>query len=395
MRVLNSAGPLCRLDEVATIERDAVAPDAIRSGTNYVGLEHIDSDGSFVGMKGVIAGELASNKLRFGPKHILFGKLRPYLRKTALPDFEGICSTDIVPILPGPRVDRSYLFHFLRHPKTVEQAVLRCAGANLPRLSPRDLSAFEVPVPPLQEQRRVADILDKADTIRRKRKEAIALTEELLRSAFLDMFGDPMVNPKKWAMRPLGELLLMPLRNGLSPASGGGYPARVLTLSAITRGRFDGKAVKDGFFAVDPWGDVRLDARDFLICRGNGNLGMVGSGAFPSASDASVVFPDTMIAARVDEGVITPSYLTSVWTSALVRRQLEAGARTTNGTYKINQSCIEAIRLPVPGREVQIAFANVAQRVAHALEVQGKTSCEAAALFESLTDRAFNGALRS
>lgn len=60
--------------------------------------------------------------------------------------------------------------------------------------------------PPLPEQRRIADILDKADAIRRKRKEAIALTEELLRSAFLEMFGDPVTNPKGWPVKPLAEL---------------------------------------------------------------------------------------------------------------------------------------------------------------------------------------------
>lgn len=72
---------------------------------------------------------------------------------------------------------------------------------------PRDaLLAMEVPVPSIQEQGRIADILDKADAIRRKRKQAIALTEDLLRSAFLDMFGDPVTNPKGWPAKPLAKL---------------------------------------------------------------------------------------------------------------------------------------------------------------------------------------------
>lgn len=80
------------------------------------------------------------------------------------------------------------------------------------------LLALEVPLPEtLEEQRRIADILDKADAIRRKRKEAIALTEELLRSAFLDMFGDPVTNPKGWPVKPLGDLV---------DIRGGGTPSR-------------------------------------------------------------------------------------------------------------------------------------------------------------------------
>ena len=383
------------LEDIATIERDGIAATEIQRGTLYVGLEHIDSDGAFVGVEPVDAGELASNKFRFGPDHILFGKLRPYLKKTARPNFEGICSTDIVPVRPGPELDRDYLFHFLRHPKVVEQAVLRCAGANLPRLSPRDLARFEGPVPPLSEQRRIAGILDKADAIRRKRKEAIALTEELLRSAFLEMFGDPVTNPKSWPVKPLGELLQAPLRNGLSPASGGKFEAQVLTLSAITRGQFDASASKSGAFAVEPWEDVRVDARDFLICRGNGNVALVGSAAFPRESMKNMVFPDTMIAARIDQARVRPAFLNTIWKSPFIRRQVEAGARTTNGTFKINQTVVEGIEVILPPPAKQQVFADLEARVAKNAVHQRAAIEGAADLFDSLVARAFSGPLES
>ncbi|YAF94405.1 MAG: restriction endonuclease subunit S [Nodularia sp. CChRGM 3473] len=79
-------------------------------------------------------------------------------------------------------------------------------GTGVPTLNRNLVHVVPVLVPPLEEQRRIAAILDKADAVRRKRKEAIALTEELLRSAFLDMFGDPVTNPKGWEVRQLGEL---------------------------------------------------------------------------------------------------------------------------------------------------------------------------------------------
>ena len=66
------------------------------------------------------------------------------------------------------------------------------------------------PTPPLAEQKRIAAILDKADAIRRKRQEAIALTEEFLRSAFLDMFGDPVTNPKGWPVATLTPSVALP-----------------------------------------------------------------------------------------------------------------------------------------------------------------------------------------
>lgn len=83
------------LGDLAAIERNTIAPSAIQSGTTYVGLENIESDGGFKGVKPVDSGDLASSKFRFTNEHILFGKLRPYLRKIAAPNFSGICSTDI------------------------------------------------------------------------------------------------------------------------------------------------------------------------------------------------------------------------------------------------------------------------------------------------------------
>ncbi|NEO67620.1 MAG: restriction endonuclease subunit S, partial [Moorea sp. SIO4G2] len=79
-------------------------------------------------------------------------------------------------------------------------------GTGVPTLNRNLIHVLPVPLPPLEEQKRIAAILDKADSIRRKRKDAIALTEELLRSTFLDMFGDPVTNPKGWEKKPLGSL---------------------------------------------------------------------------------------------------------------------------------------------------------------------------------------------
>jgi type I restriction enzyme S subunit len=195
------------LNDVAVIERDIVDPTAIETGTLYVGLENIESGGRFVGVRPVDAGELASSKFAFTPQHLLYGKLRPYLAKIARPDFEGICSTDILPVLPGPDLDRGYLAWLLLSPEMVALASSRATGANLPRLSPNALAELSIPLPPLPEQRRIAEILDKADALRAKRRAALAQLDTLTQSIFLDMFGDPATNPKGIRKQPLGELI--------------------------------------------------------------------------------------------------------------------------------------------------------------------------------------------
>ncbi|WP_054107797.1 restriction endonuclease subunit S [Novosphingobium sp. AAP83] len=183
---------LARLGEVAAIERDGIAPEKIVAGTPYLGLEHIESGGRIISSEPVANGELASMKFQFGPEHLLYGKLRPYLAKIALPDFAGICSTDILPVKVGPDLDKRYLAYFLRQPRMVDFANSRSSGANLPRLSPKALADFQIPLPPLPEQRQIAAILDQTDALRRKRAEALSRLNALGQAIFYEMFGDPL-----------------------------------------------------------------------------------------------------------------------------------------------------------------------------------------------------------
>lgn len=195
-----------RLADIADIERKGIDPTGIVTGTSYLGLEHIESGGRILGSKVVTEGELASTKFRFSDEHILYGKLRPYLAKIALPDFAGICSTDILPVKPGPRIDKRYLAYFLRQPEMVEFASSRSTGANLPRLSPKALAEFQIPIPPLGEQKRIAKILDLADELLRKRQRAIDSLNQIEQAIFHEMFGDPKTNPKGLAIVSLGEI---------------------------------------------------------------------------------------------------------------------------------------------------------------------------------------------
>ena len=71
-------------------------------------------------------------------------------------------------------------------------------GAAQPGVNSSKLKELEIPLPPLPEQKRIAAILDKAAAIRRKRQQAIQLADDFLRAVFLDMFGDPVTNPKGW-----------------------------------------------------------------------------------------------------------------------------------------------------------------------------------------------------
>ena len=107
-------------------------------------------------------------------------------------------------IASSKNLDDQYLFYFL--PRPLKQIEAKSNFVTVKHLSVKQIQAIKIPLPPLEEQRRIAAILDKADGVRRKRKEAIRLTKELLRSTFLEMFGDPVTNPKGWEIVKLEKV---------------------------------------------------------------------------------------------------------------------------------------------------------------------------------------------
>lgn len=125
--------------------------------------------------------------------------------------------------------DLRYLYYALKRAKLSQRTIT----TSIPGLNRDDLYATKIPLPPLEEQKRIAAILDKADAIRRKRQQAIDLTDQLLCSVFLDMFGDPVTNPKGYKNGKIGDLLDS-VNYGTSAKAGtkGKYP--ILRMNNIT-----------------------------------------------------------------------------------------------------------------------------------------------------------------
>ena len=275
--------------------------------------------------------------------------------------------------------DAKYLYHWLRASTEYLQSLGN--GATFKEISKAVVSKVEIPLPPIDEQRRIAAILDHADGLRVKRRRAIAQLGDLAESIFLDLFSEDAADAVSF------DSVVTNFRNGLSPAKAGTVMADVLTLSAVTQGIFDPTAVKTSTFMAAPPAAMRVSGDDFLICRGNGNLNLVGVGVSPGHDHPDLTFPDTVIAASFDAAVVDPVYLEMAWKRPSVRRQIESVARTTNGTYKINQQSLGAVRIVIPPLSEQQEFA---RRIG---AIPNPDLGEMDELFQSLQSRAFSGQL--
>jgi type I restriction enzyme, S subunit len=122
-------------------------------------------------------------------------------------EFDGSFGAFCKVIRPSARVAPSYLANYFKTPVYRRTISSLAAGANINNLRSEHLNNLEIPLPPLPEQKRIAEILDHADALRAKRRAALAELDTLSQSLFLDMFGDPVTNPKGWPMKPLACLI--------------------------------------------------------------------------------------------------------------------------------------------------------------------------------------------
>ena len=151
---------LCNLNDLVYIDRKNISANELKTNAyRYIGLEHIEKDTGkiLIDLENNFNVDLKSNKYYFTNEHILYGKLRPYLNKVALPTCDGVCSTDIFPIMPRKNISNKYFIKYLMSsPYFVQITSLKTSGANLPRIGTKALELIKVICPDIEIQNQFA-----------------------------------------------------------------------------------------------------------------------------------------------------------------------------------------------------------------------------------------------
>lgn len=149
----------CELKEVFKVVKDKYNPQTENQIVNYIGLENIETS------KGIISknnsSEVKSIKTKFKKDDVLYGKLRPYLNKHDVVNFDGICSTDILVFRFNDINTAKYINYYFNLPMFIQYAVENSSGINLPRVSEKTISKYKISLPTIEEQQEIVNILDK------------------------------------------------------------------------------------------------------------------------------------------------------------------------------------------------------------------------------------------
>ena len=284
-----------------------------------------------------------------------------------------------------PKVaDGRYMFHALQH--LAPYFVSRGAGGAQPNISQGLIQQTAVYLPPLDEQRRIASILDQADALRRKRRATVKSLDHLIAATFQSFFGDAIQNPRGWPIQLLGDV--GELERGVSkhrprndPALLGGTHPLIQTGDVANAG-----GVIRSFSAT--YSDIGLK-QSRIWPRGTLCITIAANIGKTAILDFDACFPDSVVGFSPG-GTITSTYV-QYWMSSIQERLEDAAPESAQ--KNINLAILRALPIPLPPLPLQRQFESAVELIRRTAQTQVEHETKLDEMFASLQHRAFNGEL--
>lgn len=326
------------------------------------------------------------------PNSVLFSSRAP-IGHTAINTVSMATNQGFKSLIPDPALlDAKFLLHWLRKNRSKLESL--GVGATFKEVSKAVVSKINISLPPLPEQRRIAAILDKADALRTKRREALAQLDRLAQSIFVEMFGDPATNPKGWPWKPLGSIAMKfsdgPFGSNLKSEHYVESGVRVIRLQNIGVGNFNNN---DRAF-ISPNHFERIIKHECLP----GDV-LVGTMGDPNLR--ACILPDYIPCAINKADCVQirpdPKFADAKFISALLNNpsteHLAQDLKHGQTRVRISMGSLRGLQVPIPPIHVQQEFAQRIRSLDLLRDAYRLARHEQDNLFISLQHRAFRGEL--
>ncbi|MDM8543358.1 restriction endonuclease subunit S [Desulfococcaceae bacterium HSG9] len=357
-------------------------------------LDQIESEtGHIVGKQFITASSASQSSSYVDENNVLYSKLRPYLNKVIIPDSFAVATTELVPLYPDKsKLDNTYLLYYLRSKKFVDWASGVVSGAKMPRVVMKKFWAYKIPLPPLKTQKRIVALLDKAQALIDKRKEQIALMDQLIQSLFYDMFGDPVINPKGWEICKIKNVVDIRGRVGWK-----GYKKTdlrnsgplVLGATHLTKeGNINLKSpvfISNEKYEESP--EIVIKVGDLLIVQRGNTIGKVG--AITEDIGKATINPCILI---MRPKKVDINYLRFYFVNEKINQKLWQ-MNNSSAQPMLTQKDLNAFNIPFPPLGLQSTFAQKVQKIEIQKEAMTASLKELEDNFNALMQRAFKGEL--
>jgi type I restriction enzyme, S subunit len=332
---------------------------------------------------------------------VLLAKITPCFEngKLAIADIKnpfGFGSTEFHVIRPRKdQLDTRFIYHFLRRENfRIEGKKKMTGSAGQQRVPKHFLDGLEIPLPPLEQQRRIAAILDAVDALRAKRRESLQKLEALLKSVFLKMFGDPITNPKGWAEYRLEQVaeVVSGVAKGRKFEDQETVEVPYMRVANVQDGHISLKEVKTIEVLPSEIKKYKLEKGDILLTEG-GDPDKLGRGAIWTAEIPNCIHQNHIFRVRVSPEIILPEFLNSFIGSSRGKNYFLKAAKQTTGIASINMTQLKNFPLLLPPINLQDEYKNQVRKFEGQLIEYESALLLLETLFSSLQHLAFNGEL--
>lgn len=257
------------------------------------------------------------------------------------------------------------------------------------------LKEIEIPLPPIELQKKIADILDKADALRRKDAELIKKYDELAQSIFIEMFGNFDNDDKRYKTFLLGDIA--EVANGVTKnnrlVNNGMCEADYLRVANVQDGYLDLTEIKQILVSEFDYAKYQLIKDDILLTEG-GDPDKLGRGSIWSGEIEGCIYQNHLFRVRVNKiDVILPRFLVKLVSSSYGKKYFLKAAKQTTGIATINSTQLKNFPVKVPDLALQKKFVQISNSIEVTKSVLSKNINFSEQLFQSLLQRAFNGEL--
>ncbi len=253
-------------------------------------------------------------------------------------------------------LSKSFLFNFLNSDYFENKCIESAKGVAQKNMSTEWLKEYEIPLFSMETQEKISNELDIISNLISLRKQQLSKLDELVKSRFVELFGDPVFNPKSWETAPLSDLIVN-ANNGMARRGKDVDGNIVLRLVELQNGFIDYSAPNRICLNDIERKRYELVDNDFLFARVNGNPDYVGRCAVFRSIGEPVFHNDHIIRVHFDEAKINGCFMSVLLNSDYGKRQMSEQIKTSAGQYTISQDGIGAIMAILPPLELQNQFA--------------------------------------
>ena len=237
-------------------------------------------------------------------------------------------------------------------------------GATRQKLTQADMRKMEIPLPPLEEQRRIAALLDKVSALIAKRRAQLDKLDLLVKARFVEMFGDPVLNPMQWPERPLENMadIVSGITKGRKTKETELIEVPYMAVSNVKDGYIDWTTVKTILATRAEIEQYRLLPDDVLMTEG-GDPDKLGRGAIIRHPLENCIHQNHIFRVRLDESILLPLYFAEFLQHQKAKQYFLKCAKQTTGIASINMRQLKGLPILVPPQEIQLKFANSVRQV--------------------------------